>query len=292
MKKNKFNNYAKRKVNVEEKIMKVLMVIATYSIMLVFLYLMIIILQKGMHAMSWEMISETPGGGFYFGKEGGILNAIMGSIYLSIGATVLSILISVPVALYLNIHLLHHTRIVTGIRFLLDILWGIPSILFGAFGFVLMIIFHLQASLLAGIITLGIMITPIIIRAFDEALKGIPEGLLEVSYALGLSRRQIAFGIFIRQAMPGLITAILVGFGRALGDAAAVLFTTGFTDHIPTSLYDPTASLPLAIFFQLSSPIAEVRERAYAAAFILTIIILLISLAIRICTSRSSRYKI
>ncbi|WP_222842550.1 PstA family ABC transporter permease [Thermoflavifilum thermophilum] len=272
--------------------MKSIMAITTYSIILVFIYLILVISWKGIPALSWEMISEIPSGGFYFGKEGGILNAIIGSIYLSVGATFLSLLISIPIALYLNIHLLHHNRIKGGIRYLLDILWGIPSILYGAFGFILMIVFHLQASLLAGIITLALLITPIIIRAFDEALQGIPEGLLEASYAMGLTRNQIAFHIFVRQAMPGLITATLIGFGRAIGDAASVLFTTGYTDHIPTSLDDPTASLPLAIFFQLSSPIPEVRERAYAAAFILTLIILAISLLIRLCTSRLSKYQI
>jgi len=283
---------SRRKSILEEKIMKCIMAIATYSIILVFIYMILVISREGIPALSWEMISEIPGGGFYFGKEGGILNAIIGSVYLSVGGTFLSLLISIPVALYLNIHLLHYNRITAGIRYLLDILWGIPSILYGAFGFVLMIVFHLQASLLAGIITLALMITPIIIRAFDEALQGIPEGMLEACYAMGLTRRQIAFQVFIRQAMPGLITATLVGFGRAIGDAASVLFTTGYTDYIPKSLYDPTASLPLAIFFQLSSPIPEVRERAYAAAFILTIIILMISLLIRLCTSRLSKYQI
>lgn len=276
----------------EERLMKMIMICASLSIIITFIYLVVVIFQKGLAALNWEMVSKTPSGGFYFGKEGGILNAIIGSLYLSIGATVLAILLAVPVALYINIHLSAQRRLVSGIRYLLDILWGIPSILYGAFGFVLMIIFHLQASLLAGIITLGLLITPIIIRAFDETLQAVPEGLTEAAYALGCSRRQIAFHIFIRQASPGLITAVLIGFGRAIGDAASVLFTTGYTDFIPTSLFDPTASLPLAIFFQLSSPIAEVRQRAYAAALILTAIILIISLLTRIFTSKSSHYRI
>ena len=92
--------------------------------------------------------------------------------------------------------------------------------------------------------------------------------------------------MIVRQAFPGILTAILLGFGRAIGDAASVIFTTGFTDNIPTSILQPAATLPLAIFFQLGSPIKEVVERAYASALILTILILIISISSRLLTKR------
>jgi phosphate transport system permease protein len=238
------------------------------------------------------MISQTPKGGFYFGKEGGILNAIIGSLYLSIGSTVLATLIGLPVALFMNVILVKHKKIVNTIRFFLDLLWGIPSIVYGAFGFTIMIYFGLQTSLLAGIITVTLFIIPIMVRAMDEVLKTVPVGLLETSLSLGSTQSETAFKVFLRQASPGLVTAVLLSFGRAIGDAASVLFTTGYTDHIPTSLEQPTATLPLSIFFQLSSPIEEVQNRAYASAVVLTVIILIISVLARLYARRYQKNKI
>jgi phosphate transport system permease protein len=150
----------------------------------------------------------------------------------------------------------------------------------------------IKASLLAGIITVSIFILPIMIRALDEVLKTVPKGLYEASLSLGSTRSETAFRVFIRQTVPGLVTAILLSFGRAIGDAASVLFTTGYTDHIPTSIMQPTATLPLAIFFQLGSPIEEVRNRAYSSALILTVIILIISVLSRYLSSRYNKHRI
>lgn len=271
---------------IEEKFFLWLMKIITGSLILGFLFILWVIVEKGWHALSWQMISEVPQGGFYFGKGGGILNAIIGSLYLAFGATFFAILIGLPVALGMNVHFLRNKRWVSLLRFLLDALWGVPSIVFGAFGFALMTYLGLRASLLAGIITVTLFIVPIFIRALDEVLRTIPGGLLEASYSLGATKTRTAYGVFFRQALPGFISAILLAFGRGIGDAASVLFTAGYTDQIPHSLLEPTATLPLAIFFQLSSPIPEVKERAYAAAIILTGIILLISIVSRLSTKK------
>jgi phosphate transport system permease protein len=260
--------------------------VVTGSIILVFFLILLVIVQKGWRSLSWEMISQEPQGGFYFGKGGGILNAIVGSLYLAFGSTFLAVLIGLPVVLGMNVHWVRNKRWVNILRFLLDALWGVPSIVFGAFGFALMTYFHLRASVLAGIITVTLFIVPIFIRALDEVLRTIPSGLLEASYSLGATRTRTAFGVFFRQALPGFIMALLLAFGRGIGDAASVLFTAGYTDHIPQTLQDPTATLPLAIFFQLSSSIPEVKERAYAAALILTGIILAISVLSRLATRK------
>ncbi|HTN36488.1 MAG TPA: phosphate ABC transporter permease PstA [Arachidicoccus sp.] len=270
----------------EEQFFLWLMRLVTASIIIVFLLILGTIVWKGYRAMSWDMVSKEPEGGFYFGKGGGILNAIVGSLYLALGSTFLAVLIGLPVALGMNVHWVRNKRWVNAIRFLLDALWGVPSIVFGAFGFALMTYLHLRASLLAGIITVTLFIVPIFIRALDEVLRTVPEGLLEASYSLGANKTQTAFTVFFRQALPGFITAILLAFGRGIGDAASVLFTAGYTDHIPQTLQDATATLPLAIFFQLSSPIPEVKERAYAAALILTGIILIISIVSRLSTRK------
>lgn len=278
--------------HIEEKFFRVLMFLSTSIIVISLSVIIFSILHKGLPSLSWEMISQTPKGGFYFGKEGGILNAIVGSLYLAFASTVLALIIGLPVALMMNVHLVKYKKLVDSIRFFLDLLWGVPSIVYGAFGFSVMIYFGLKTSLLAGILTVTLFIIPIMVRAMDEVLKTIPRGLMETAMSLGSTSSEISYRIYLRQVISGLITAVLLSFGRAIGDAASVLFTTGYTDHIPTALNQPTATLPLAIFFQLSSPIPEVQNRAYASALILTIIILFISILSRIFSQKYQKNRI
>lgn len=282
----------KRFRKTEELIMLWLMRLSVALIVVVLLMILFSIFRKGLPSLSWEMISQPPRGGFYYGKEGGVLNAIIGSLYLALGSTLLALLIGLPVALFMNVFIRRYKRLVHSIRFFLDLLWGVPSIVYGAFGFSVMILIGMRTSLLAGIITVALFILPIMIRAIDEVLQAVTQGLYEASVALGSTRTQTAYRIYIRQCLPGIVTALLLSFGRAIGDAAAILFTTGYTDHIPTSLSEPTATLPLAIFFQLSSPIPEVQNRAYAAAVILTVIILIISITARLLSKRFEKHRI
>ncbi len=276
----------------EERVMLWIMRFAALSIVLVLGLIILSILIRGLPSLSWDMISQIPKGGFYYGKEGGILNAIIGSLYLSAGATLLAMIIGIPAALYINVYAARHDRMAAAARFFLDLLWGVPSIVYGAFAFSMMILLGMRTSLLAGIVTVALFILPIMIRAIDEVLRSVSPGLSEASYALGATRTQTAFRVLVKQTMPGIITAILLSFGRAIGDAAAVLFTTGYTDHIPTSPDQPAATLPLAIFFQLSSPIPEVRDRAFAAAVVLTLIILIISLLARWLSHKYEKRRI
>jgi phosphate transport system permease protein len=236
------------------------------------------------------MLLKTPQGGYYLGKEGGILNAILGSLVLGFGATVLALLVSLPVAAYLNIYQKKQSRFAFTVRFLLDVLWGIPSVVYGAFGFTVMIVLGLQSSLLAGIITVALLILPLMTRSMDEVLKMIPVELKEASLSLGSTKLETTVRVIFRQALPGIVTATLIALGRGMGDAAAVLFTTGFTDSLPYSLFKPVATLPLAIFFQLGTPIPEVQERGYAAAFVLTVIIVTISFLSRFFSKRFTKH--
>jgi phosphate transport system permease protein len=276
----------------EEKIFKGLMVLSTVIILSVLAVILCTIVLKGLPSLNLAMITQTPKGGFYLGKEGGILNAIVGSVYLASGATILAILISLPVVLYLNIYAKRGSYLVNFTRFSFDVLWGVPSIVYGAFGFTIMLFFGLRTSLLGGIITVALLIFPIMSRAIDEVIKMVPEELLEVSYALGATRTETALKVVTRQSLPGILTAVLIALGRGIGDAASVIFTAGFTDHIPYSLFRPAATLPLAIFFQLGTPFPEVQDRAYGSALILTAIILTISIVSRILTARFTKHII
>lgn len=276
----------------EENFFKAVMILSTTLIILTLGYIILSIFIKSIHALSWEMVTQVPSGGYYYGKGGGILNAILGSLYLSVGATLLSMLISTPIALYMNVHLTRRARLVNFVRYLLDVIWGVPSIVYGAFGFTLMVFLGIHTSLLAGIITVTLFIIPIMVRAIDEVLKTIPIGLMESALSLGSMKSEVAWRVYLRQASSGILTAVLLAFGRAFGDAASVLFTAGYTDSIPTSLSEPIATLPLSIFFQLASPVPEVQERAYASAMVLTFIILIISIGSRVLTKKYLKNKI
>jgi phosphate transport system permease protein len=246
---------------------------------------------RGLPALSWEMISRPPEGGYFMGKGGGVLNAIVGSLFLASGGTVLALLLGFPIALYLETYLGDSAR-GRYVRLSLDVLWGIPSIVYGAFGFTLMLAIGLRASLLAGILVLALLELPIMVRAMDEVIRRMPVDLEQAALALGSTKLEVALRVVTRQMLPGIITAILLAFGRGIGDAASVLFTAGYTDRITTSLLRPTASLPLAVFFQLASPFPEVQKRGYASALILTVIVLVISLGSRWISSRLSRYTV
>lgn len=277
--------------NIEEVIMKGIMIASFLLIIASLGCIIMTILIKGLPSLSWAMLSQTPKGGYYLGKEGGVLNAIVGSLYLAGGGTIIATLFAFPTALFLSVYG-DHTRWIALVRLSLDILWGIPSIVYGAFGFILMLMFGLRASLLGGILTLACLEFPIMTRAMDEVIRRIPHDLPFASYALGSTRLETALYVMTKQVFPGLLTAVLLAFGRAIGDAASVLFTAGFTDHIPTSLLQPVASLPLAVFFQLATPYPEVQQRAYASALILTILVLGISILSRWISYRLDRYSI
>ena len=249
------------------------------------------ILVNGLPALTWAMVTQVPQGGFYLGKGGGVLNAILGSLYLAGGGTLLALIFSLPIALYLETYL-GNSEWGRYVRLSLDVLWGIPTIVYGVFGFIIMLAIGLRASLLAGIVVLSLIELPIMVRAMDEVIRRMPVDLEQAALALGSTKLEVAVRVVTRQMLPGIITAILLAFGRGIGDAASVLFTAGYTDRIPTSLMQPTASLPLAVFFQLGTPYPVVQQRGYASALILTIIVLIISISSRWISANLNKYTV
>jgi len=276
---------------IEECVFKLLMWLSTLIVVGSLLAVFAVIILKGAPSLTLSMITQTPKGGYYLGKEGGILNAIIGSLYLAGGATALTFVLSLPIALYLNEYS-GKSRFASFTRFSLDVLWGIPSIVYGAFAFTVMLFVGARASLLWGIITVTLFMLPIMTRAMDEVIRVVPSKLREASYALGSTRLETALKVVTRQALPGTVTAVLLAFGRGIGDAASVLFTAGYTDSMPRSIFDPVATLPLAIFFQIGTPIPEVQQRAYASGIILLIIVLLASLVSRFSTKKLMKYVV
>jgi len=275
----------------EESLFKGLMIVSLVLVLGVLAAIVSVIVLRGASSLTLSMLIQTPEGGYYLGKGGGIANAIVGSLCLAFGASLISFLLGLPIAFALQKEYLGR-RLARITRLSLDILWGIPSIVYGAFGFIVMVYFGIGASLLGGIIALTFLMLPIMTRSIEEVIRMIPQDLKETSYALGATRIETTLTVVLRQAIPGIVTGVLLAFGRGIGDAASILFTAGYTDYIPRSLFAPVASLPLAVFFQVATPIPEVQQRAYASALVLLIIVLLVSLASRLLSRRYSKHII
>lgn len=251
-----------------------------------------LVIINGGPAITLELLTQTSSGEFYLGAGGGgILNAILGSLMLALPATGLACLIGISIALYLQKDFIH-SWVAGFIRFCLEILWGIPSIIYGVFCFLIMIYLGMSASVIVGIIALTLLEIPIITRYMDESIKLVPSGLKEGAYSLGSTRFETAVKIVPRQALPGILAGILLGLGRGIGDAASILFTAGFTNRIPSSLYDSTAALPTMIFQLSTSSLPVVRQKASATALVLLIIVFSISILSRTLSKRYMKHVI
>jgi hypothetical protein len=171
--------------HLEERLVMGLM-IASMVIVIGSLFLILgTVIVKGLPALNLGMLTQVPKGGYYLGKEGGILNAIAGSLALAGGATALSFVLGLGVALYLQLFVCKSSRFAHLVRLSLDVLWGVPSIVYGAFGFTLLLLFKMRASLLGGIITLALLELPVMVRGMEEVMAMVPFGLKEASYAFG-----------------------------------------------------------------------------------------------------------
>ena len=275
----------------EEGFFRGMMMASTLIVVGCLVSVIIVIVLRGAPALTISMVTQTPKGGYYLGKEGGVLNAIIGSLYLVGGATAIALIISLPTALYLNEYACK-SKFASFVRQSLDVLWSVPSIIYGVFGFTILNYLGIGASLFGGIIALTLLELPIMIRAMDEVMRMTPAKLKEASYSLGATKLETALNVISRQALPGIMMAILLAFGRAIGDAASVLFTAGYSDRIPHSLLEPVASLPLAVFFQLGTPFPEVQDRAYASGLILLVIVVFLSVSSRLLTRKFMGYVI
>jgi phosphate transport system permease protein len=206
-----------RRHRLEESFFKALMVGSTVAALSSLVLILAAVVVRGLPALNLAMLTQVPKGGYYLGKEGGILNAIVGSLYLAGGATGLALAASLPIALYLNFYAAGSHR-AEMVRLALDVLWGVPSIVYGAFGFILMLWLGVRASLLGGIIALAFLELPIMARGMDEAIAMVPSALKEASYSLGANRLETALKVTVRQTGPALLTAVLLALGRGIGD--------------------------------------------------------------------------
>jgi phosphate transport system permease protein len=278
--------------NLEEKIFLGLMFASVLIVIGSLLLIVTVIVVNGAPSLSIEILTQTSEGGFYLGKGGGFLNAIVGSLLLALPATGLAFLIGIAIALYLQKDFLK-PRTSNFIRFCLDILWGVPSVVYGVFCLAIVMALGMsRQSLLLGIIALTLLEIPIITRSIDESIKMVPSGLKESAYSLGSTKFETAIKVVRKQAMPGIIAGVLLGFGRGIGDAASILLTVGDSNYFPSSISDQTAALPTMILNLVGMPDQVAQNKAYAVAFVLLLIVLLISIITRYLTKKSSKHII
>ncbi len=224
------------------------------------------------------------------GREGGIFSTIIGTLAL----TALAVLVATPLGVGTAVFLREYTkesRISRIIRFGTDCLAGVPSIIFGLFGFVFFVIYlNMGWSILSGGLTLAAMILPTIICTAEEAIKTIPPTYREVSYSLGGTKWQTVVHAIIPNALPGIITGIILGIGRSIGETAAIILTAGSSLVMPTSLFSPIRTM--AVHFYILAREGISMEMAYGTGAVLILLVLLINTVANLLLNRYIRRRI
>ncbi len=240
---------------------------------LLLLFIILYVLRQGLPVLSLQFLTGSPE---RLGREGGILPTIVGTIFL----TLLAILIAAPLGVATAVYLTEYTRetrLSRIIRFGTESLAGVPSIIFGLFGFAFFVIFlGFGWSILSGALTVAAMILPTIIRTSEEAIRSVPQAYRSVSFALGASRWQTVLHVVIPAAIPGIITGIILSIGRSVGETAAVILTAGSSLLIPTSLFSPARTMSVHFYILAREGIS--MEMAYGTGALLIISVLAVNL--------------
>ncbi len=260
------------KAKIEQKIILGLLWALTCITIFILLFIIFYILRKGVPVISYNFLMTNPED---MGKSGGIFSTIVGTITLTFGA----ILIATPLGVGTAVYLTEYTRenkFTKIVKFGSECLAGIPSIIYGLFGFILFVIkLQMGWSILSGSLTLAFMILPTIIRTSEEAIKSVPYIHREVSYSLGSTRWQTVTRVVLPSAMPGIMTGIVLSIGRSVGETAAVIFTAGSALRLPSSLF--SSSRTMAVHFYILAREGISMPNAYGTAAILIIMILVIN---------------
>ena len=260
-----------------QKVAFALLFLSTLLIIIPVGMIVVIIIQKGLPAITWEFLLDVPRKGM---RAGGIFPAIIGTLYLIFGAILFALPIGLMAAIYLSEYAKDNllTRI---IKLAIVNLAGVPSVVYGLFGLALFVIFfNFGASILAGSLTLAIMILPIIITASREALESVPQSFREVSLSLGASKWQTIRHMVLPNATSGIITGTILGIGRAAGETAPILFTVAafYLPKLPKSVFDQAMALPYHLYV-ISTQVPNVDEKIrYGTALVLLFIVLVMNL--------------
>jgi len=243
------------------------------------------IVVKGAPSITWQFLTDKVRDS---GREGGILPIIINTLYLVIGGLVLAVPLSLLAALYMTEYA-RQGALISIIRFFTTNLAGIPSIIFGLFGYMFFgKLLGWSWSLLSGCATIAIVIMPTLIRTYEEAILTVPASYKEGSLALGATKWRTLVRVVVPAASPGIISGTVLGIGRIVGETAALFFTLGSVTKVATSIFDSARSLALHLY----TLITEISpDRAYGTATVLIVIVLIINLIAGAVGSRASRFK-
>jgi len=234
----------------------------------VLIFIIAYILWNGLPHLTWGFLTESPKS---MGREGGVLPMIVGTLWVAGLAVVIAAPVGVATAVYLTEYT-REGRMTAVIRFGADCLAGIPSIIFGLFGFVFFAItLGMGMSILSGALTLAIMVLPTIIRTSEEAIRAVPQGYREASYGLGSTQWQMVTRVVLRSAMPGISTGVVLSMGRSISETAAVMLTAGSALGLPHTIFDSSRTLALHFYILSREGISMTNAYATAAALILAI---------------------
>mgnify|MGYP000123797660 CR=1 FL=1 len=259
--------------------------IATLTVLPI-LGVIVYIINKGAPAISWEFISGFPHDGM---RAGGILPAIVGTLYLTLGTAIFSVPLGIGAAIYLSEYAADNT-LTRLIRLAIINLAGIPSVVYGLFGLGLFVIFlNFGTSILAASLTLSIMTLPVIISTAEEALRAVPQAFRTVSISMGGTRWQTIRRIVLPEALPGIITGVILGLERAAGETAPILFTGAafFLPRLPHTPFDATMALPYHLFV-ISTQVPEMPiQIQYGTALVLLTFVVVMNLTATFIRSRA-----
>ena len=256
----------------EQRIVQGILWLATSVTVFVLIFIIYFVLKNGLPVLSLKFLGENP---VDMGRAGGIFSTIVGTIAL----TLLAVLIAAPLGVGSAIYLTEYTReswLTRVIRFGASCLAGIPSIIFGLFGFILFVTaLGFGWSLLSGGLTLAFMLLPTIIRTSEEAIKAVPGAFREVSFSLGSTRWQAVTRVVLPAALPGIVTGVILSIGRSIGETAAVIFTAGSALRLPTSVF--SSSRTMSVHFYILAREGISLPNAYGTAAVLVLAILVIN---------------
>jgi phosphate transport system permease protein len=261
-------------------------VMVVVPIVLVVVYIVI----QGIGAIGWEFLTEFPRDGM---KEGGILPAVVGTVVLTFGTAIASIPISVGAAIYLAEYA-RDTWLTRAIRMAIVNLAGIPSVVYGLFGLGLFVLFMgLGTSIVAGSLTLGLMTMPIVISTAEEALLTVPQRFRVVSHSLGGTRWQTVRQVVLPNALPGILTGVILGLERAAGETAPILFTVAafYLPQLPLSPMDQTMAMPYHLYVISTQVPGMPLEVQYGTALVLLVMVLGMNLVATVIRSRFRRRR-
>ena len=247
---------------------------ATAFTVVVLVFIIVFVLSKGLPGINLEFLFSSPKD---MGRAGGILPTLIGTVLLPLLAIAIALPFGVGTAVYLTEYT-RETQLTRVLRFGTDCLAGIPSIIFGLFGFIFFVVMlKMGWCLLSGGLTLAIMVLPTIIRTAEEAIRSVPNSYREVSFSLGATRWETVLKVVLPNALPGIVTGVMLAIGRSIGETAAVIFTAGSSLRMPSSMFDSVRTMSVHFYILACEGISD--EKAYATAAVLIISVLLVNLA-------------